>query len=284
MIGPEIENIRLSDGYVAAARWWRPTPAERRIDRSVSSVLYFHGIQSHGGWYEGSGSALANAGYTVLMPDRRGSGLNREQRGHVDSVDAAVADATDLLQSLLKEANQASAHVVGVSWGGKLAVCLASAAPDRVESLTLIAPGLFPMIDLTAPEKFRVAISLINHRDKKFDIPLNDPQFFTDNPERIAYVQNDALMLKQVTAPFLLATRKMDRIVGRLGRGTFCGPVHLMLAGKDRIIDNERSRAWLKTLEFCPKRLTEYPRAHHTVEFEKDPSTFFQDVIRGIDV
>jgi acylglycerol lipase len=281
MIGPSIENIRLSDGYLAAARWWRPTPG-KKSGPPIPAVLYFHGIQSHGGWYEGSGDALAGAGYTVLMPDRRGSGLNREQRGHADSVEAALADAADSLNALLNESNQATAHVVGVSWGGKLAVCLAAAAPKQVVSLTLIAPGLFPVIDLTAPEKFRVAVSLINHRDKKFDIPLNDPQFFTDNPDRVAFVQRDALMLKQVTAPFLLATRRMDRIVGRLGRSAYRGRVHLMLAGKDRIIDNERSRAWLKTLAFCPKRLTEYPAALHTMEFERDTSKFFDDVVSGI--
>jgi alpha-beta hydrolase superfamily lysophospholipase len=281
MMGPSIENIRLSDGYLAAVRWWRRTK-EKASGTSVPAALYFHGIQSHGGWYEGSGAALASAGYMVLMPDRRGSGLNREQRGHVDSVEAAVGDATDSLNALLKESNQATAHIVGVSWGGKLAVCLAAAAPRQVASLTLIAPGLFPVVDLTAPEKFRVAVSLINHRDKKFDIPLNDPQFFTDNPERVAFVEKDTLMLRQVTAPFLLATRRMDRIVGRLNRSGYRGPVHLMLAGKDRIINNERSREWLKNLAFCPKRLTEYPSAHHTMEFERDTSRFFEDLVSGI--
>jgi len=276
MSGPSIESVRLTDGYEAAVRWWRPHAAR-------GAVLYFHGIQSHGGWYEGSGEALAAAGYHVLMPDRRGSGLNAHNRGHVDSVERAIDDASDLLHALLKATNCELAHVVGVSWGGKLAVCLAAAQPRAVASLTLVAPGLFPVVDLTAPEKFRVAVSLINDRTKLFDIPLNDPAYFTDNPARISFVDQDGLMLRKVSAPFLLATRRMDRIVSRFDRSGYRGKIHLMLAGKDRIIDNERSRNWLSKLKGSATRLTEYPAAHHTLEFERDPSGFFADLVKGIE-
>lgn len=275
MSGPAIEPSCLSDGYQAFGRWWRPEPAR-------GAVLYLHGIQSHGGWYEESGGILADGGHTVFMPDRRGSGLNSRDRGHVESVERAVEDARDSLEELLRATGRSSAHVVGVSWGGKLAVCLAAAAPDAVASLTLVAPGLFPVVDLSPPEKFRVAVSLINHRTKLFDIPLNEPAFFTDNPTRVEFVKNDALMLRQVTAPFLLATRRMDRIVGRLGSSGYCRPVHLMLAGRDRIIDNARSRKWLKGLGRSTQRLTEYPQAQHTLEFERAPSSFLDDLIGGI--
>ncbi len=47
-------------------------------------VVMLHGIQSHSGWYEGSGEHLAQAGVSVLAPDRRGSGMNGEARGDAD--------------------------------------------------------------------------------------------------------------------------------------------------------------------------------------------------------
>ena len=87
----QLETLRLSDGYETHVRWWRP-PNPR------GAVLYFHGIQSHGGWYETSGGRLADAGFNVLMPDRRGSGLNRAQRGHAVSDQQIVEDATDFLK------------------------------------------------------------------------------------------------------------------------------------------------------------------------------------------
>jgi alpha-beta hydrolase superfamily lysophospholipase len=245
-------------------------------------VLYFHGIQSHGGWSEESGHHLAAAGFTVLMPDRRGSGLNQASRGHASSLRQCIDDAGDALGTLLAMSGQAAAHVVGVSWGGKAAVCLAAQEPARVASLSLVAPGLFPRVDLTAAEKFRVAMSLINHPDQMFDIPLNDPRFFTANPERIRQIEADPLMLRQVSASFLLATRRMDRVVQRFVRSAWRGPVHLMLAGHDPIIHNDRTRAWLRELRSEDLRITEYPDGHHTLEFEPDPEPFLDDLVSWI--
>jgi acylglycerol lipase len=293
---PAIEHITYSDGYRAAVRWWRPTNPR-------GAVLYFHGIQSHGGWYEQSGEALVASGLTVLMPDRRGSGLNPLERGHVDSMDRAFMDACEALDALLAATSrshcgtglptgqpaahvrgdaQPAAHVVGVSWGGKLAVCLAAISSQRVASISLVAPGLFPRIDLTAVEKFRVGVALINDRQRTFPIPLNDPAFFTANPDRVRFVETDPLMLRHVTAPFLLATRRMDRVVRQLDRSAFRNPVHLLLAGHDRIIDNDRTRRWLRSLPSPDRRITDYPTSRHTLEFDPDPQPFLDDLSKWI--
>jgi alpha-beta hydrolase superfamily lysophospholipase len=268
---PSIETLTLSDGYTATVRWWRP-------DKPRGAVLYFHGIQSHGGWYEQSGSLLAEKGLTVLMPDRRGSGHNTTQRGHVASQARCLNDAEEALNALLRDTGLPCAHVAGVSWGGKLTVVLADALPSKVRSITLIAPGLFPKIDLTRSDKFRVAMAMLHDRDRPFDIPLNAARLFTANPERIAFVQGDTLKLTQVTASFLLASRRLDRVVRRFAQSAWHGPLHLFLAGRDRIIDNDRTRQWLRELPSIDRQLTEYRHAEHTLEFETDPSRFFDDL------
>lgn len=271
MLQPCLETLCHSDGYRAAVRWWRP-PEPR------GAVLYLHGIQSHGGWYEPSGSHLAERGLTVLMPDRRGSGLNREDRGHAPSADRLVDDAKEQLSAVLNASGCKQAHLVGVSWGGKLALALTAAQPDRVRSITLIAPGLFPVVDVSATEKLRIALSMVNDRNRSYDIPLNDARLFTANPERIQFVEKDRLKLEQVTAGFLLASRRLDRHTGRFGGLAWAGSVHLMLAGAERIIDNDRTAAWLRNLPWPDRQITMYPQAHHTVEFEADPSAFLNDL------
>lgn len=266
-----IETFRLFDGYPARVRWWRPA-------KPRGAVLYLHGIQSHGGWYETSGSLLAERGLTVLMPDRRGSGLNQQERGHCDSAERSIADVRELLDALLRETGQAAAHVVGISWGGKLAAAATPAMQQKVQSLSLIAPGIFPRVDLPTMEKFRVAFSLVNHRKRLFDIPLNDPRLFTGDPERIRYVEEDALKLTQVSAVFLVASRQLDRRARRLAESPWRGPVHLFLAGRDRIIDNELTAAWLRALPSPDRQITQYPDAQHTLEFETNPSRYFKDL------
>jgi acylglycerol lipase len=275
MPSPAIESVKLSDGYTAAVRWWRPAG-------SRGAVLYFHGIQSHGGWYEDSGGLLAEQGFTVLMPDRRGSGLNEAGRGHAESGPQVLADAKAVLQVLLRETGRPSAHVVGVSWGGKLSVALAEAAGGLVGTLSLVAPGLFPKVDLTTTDKFRVAMAMLGERGRMFDIPLNNPRMFTGNPERIAFLEGDRLKLTQVSASFLLASRRLDRSVRGFSKSAWRGAVHLLLAGRDQIIDNERTRQWFRALPSADRRMTEYPEAEHTIEFEADPSAFLHDLTAWI--
>ncbi len=272
---PSVEILTLSDGYEATVRWWRPEPTK-------GAVLYLHGIQSHGGWYEQSGGVLAEHGFAVLMPDRRGSGLNTASRGHAESARQCVSDAVDTLDALLNETGCADAHLVGVSWGGKLAVALAAAAREKVRSLTLVAPGIYPKLDLSTADKFRVAMAMINDRSRMFEIPLNTASFFTSNPERIKYVEADDLKLLRLTASFLLASRRLDRRARRFDSSTWRGPIHLLLSGRDQIIDNDKTRAWLRGLPIVDRRMTEYPEAEHTIEFEPDPSGFFRDLAAWI--
>ena len=53
---PAPNSWTLSDGYVLQGRVWRPASGAARC-----AVLYLHGIQSHGAWFEWSAGRLALA-------------------------------------------------------------------------------------------------------------------------------------------------------------------------------------------------------------------------------
>ncbi|HSA25932.1 MAG TPA: hypothetical protein P5159_05340, partial [Phycisphaerae bacterium] len=188
--------------------------------------------------------------------------------------------------------------------------------PARFASLTLIAPGLFPKVDIPLMEKIRVGWSAIANRHAAFDIPLNDPEMFTANPARQAFIRNDPLALRTVTAAFLLASRKLDRYArqgqqptagGREGspkedtetlkrpdadslkagshaEGVTCGgcPLRVFLGGQDRIIRNARTKEFVRELHWPQREIIEYPEAHHTLEFEVRPDQFFDDLVNFI--
>ncbi|MBK8269513.1 MAG: alpha/beta fold hydrolase [Planctomycetes bacterium] len=273
------KQITFLDGYSVHARLWQPPNPRSRI-------LYLHGIQSHGGWYELSGGARrCRLHRPHARPPRLRPGTPTPQPP--DSLDQCLADTKCMLDFLLKmpggdAAGRPSAHVIGVSWGGKQAVHLAQAHPRHVKTLSLIAPGLFPRIDLTLTEKFRVGVSMINDREKLFDIPLNDAAFFTDNPERMAFVERDMHKLQQVSARFLLTSRQLDKLIRVFPDSPYRNPVHLFLAGRDRIIDNEKTRDWLRGLPSPDRRITEYPDGGHTLEFDRDPEPFLNDLVTWI--
>src|SRR5687767_8737669 len=73
-------RLTAVDGVTLHYRTW--TPVGRPPE---ASLLFLHGIASHGAWFAGTAVHLAERGIAVYAPDRRGSGLSGGPRGHVAS-------------------------------------------------------------------------------------------------------------------------------------------------------------------------------------------------------
>ena len=259
-------------------RIWRP-------EKPRAALVYLHGIQSHSGWYEASSRRLAEAGVAVYQIERRGSGTDSaHERGHVDRAETWLADVEAAAERASEETGVASVHLLGVSWGGKLAVASSAAArPGLCRSVMLASPGLCPRVDLGTWAKVRVAKCLALGREReRFPIPLADPHLFTDNPDRVRYIAEDALALREVTARFLYESRRLDRMVRRAA-GRVDVPVLLALAERDRITDNPATRALVAGLGAPLCRVLEYAGASHTLEFEPNPEPYFRDLVAWID-
>jgi pimeloyl-ACP methyl ester carboxylesterase len=96
-------------------------------------VLLHAGVCDHRMWDEVA-ETLRHAGRKVVTPDLRGFGTR--------PVGAApFSHAGDVL-ALLDGLGAERADLVGASFGGAVALQLASTAPDRVRSLALLAPAL----------------------------------------------------------------------------------------------------------------------------------------------
>ena len=267
-------TIPMPDDYAAYARFWR-------AEACRGCALYLHGIQSHCGWYEESAGRLADAGIAVLQPDRRGSGRNTVDRGHADSANQLIDDAFACLDVLSERTGFEKCHLIGVSWGGKLAVAMHVAQPERASSLALITPGLFPVVGVSKSEMLRIGFSMAGAPRRLFDIPLNDTRLFTSVPERLRFLERDEHQIHQATAGFYLASRRMDKPVSKLGAALEV-PVHLMLAGDERIIDNEKTRAFARDLNWARTVITTYDHSRHTLEFDPDREAFFADLVAWI--
>jgi alpha-beta hydrolase superfamily lysophospholipase len=146
----------------------------------------------------------------------------------------------------------------------------------------LICPGLHPRVDVDRAERLRIALAFFANRRKRFPIPLADPALFTDSAEGQAFIASDPLSLRTATAALLAASRFIDRGV-RKARGNVRQPALLMLAGRDRIVDNARTRAYFEGIGSTRPRIIEYPDGHHTLEFDPDPSRYALDFAGWLD-
>lgn len=256
MPDPRIESWTASDGYVWKYRRYDPVGTPR------GEIVSLHGIQSHGGWYEASSSYLAEQGWGVSFLDRRGSGLNEQARGDCPSFRRLLDDIAEYIRTLRRPV-----ILQGISWGGKLAVAFQKRHPGLCDGIILVAPGLRPKIRVRLVSRLAIAWRKCIHPTKLFPIPLNDPELFTSNPVRQQFIRDDPLALRKATARFLFESGRLD-VYLRLARRHVRVPVLLLLAGQDRIIDNDKTRRFVKRMRRATPTVIEYPGAHHTLEFE----------------
>lgn len=248
-----------------------------RAARPQHHLLYLHGIESHGGWFLPAARALRQHGCTTWLFDRRGSGLNRDLGpGDAPSATTLLADVGHMRARI-----GAPVHLVGLSWGGKLATVSALDDGERVHSLILITPGLVSAVDLTLLQKVSLAFDLLRGGRRRFSLPIR-PEMFTRTPEILEFVRRDPWRVEKATSRLLWASRQMDRHVRR-GIHRLQQPVLLFLAGRDRIIDNAGVLHLLSTLPAGQLSVRRYDEATHSIQLEQtaamvaDILTFLQE-------
>jgi len=275
---PRREVLRLPDGYPTAVFVYGPSQRSEHLP-----VLYVHGIQSHPGWFAGSCDYLAGAGHPVFAVCRRGSGNNVLRRGHAATAGQLLDDVEAACRYVLDAAGQNRLALVGVSWGGKLLACYAAHPARKVEvaSLTLIAPGIVPQVDVGLATKLAVGVALLVAPQRRFDIPLSDVELFTDNPAMQAYLRADRHRLLRATARLLYASKRLDSMLASARPGAVTVPTTLILSDNDRIIDNAGTRRVVDRLT-GGRAVVQVLRGAHTLEFEEDPTPLYQALAEAV--
>jgi alpha-beta hydrolase superfamily lysophospholipase len=260
-----IETHTASDGYCWRYRRYSPPGP------SCGNIVCIHGIQSHGGWYEYSCGRLAQAGWTVSFLDRRGAGLNQQDRGDTPGFRRLLDDIAEFIRPLTRPI-----VLTAISWGGKLGVAFQRRHTGLVDGLALLCPGICHRIGTPIGQRFVVAARRLVTPRKLFPIPLTDPELFTATPRWQQFIRDDPLRLRQVTVRLMVESVRLGGYLRLVARSVQV-PVLLLLAGEDRIIDNARTRRFVKRFASTDQTVIEYPGAHHTLEFEPEPDRFVED-------
>ncbi|MGH7795177.1 MAG: alpha/beta fold hydrolase [Candidatus Binatia bacterium] len=245
---------------------------------SKTALIYLHGIESHSGWFAKAATLLRDRGYDVYCLDRRGSGINRENRGfvsgHVDSYEILLDDVREFIQPLRNRYD--SVFLMGVSWGGKLALGYGLTYPEDVRGLVLITPGLRALVDVSLLTKLRILIFSWLQPTEPIAIPITS-EMFTTTPQYLDYINQDPLRLKYATAKFLTESRRLDGYIDDLITDLRL-PVQLFLAGGDRLIDNEGVRRVLQQPAENKLEILMYEDQTHSIQLDA-PERLVQDII-----
>ena len=228
----ELGQYTGSDGASLAYVSYTQTGAD-------TALVYLHGIESHAGWFALAADALRNQGFDVYCLDRRGSGLNRENRGllsgHADDYITLLADIHAFIMPLRERYDQV--FLVGLSWGGKLAMAYGLAYPEDIDGLVLITPGLRAEVDVSFLNKLKIVLLSPIYPTARVPTPIQ-PEMFTTTPVYLDYIRQDPLRLTSATVRFFWQTHRLGKYIERHIGGNR-HPIQLFLAGRDTIIDNE---------------------------------------------
>jgi len=269
---PRIDFYTARDGRRLAVRIWNA------IDPPRGRVVFLHGITSHGGWYNHSCHYLNTMGFEVHFLDRRGSGLNAENRGDVADCQTWLDDVSAYLEQIR---NARPVVLCGISWGGKLAAAVARLHPSLLRGLALLSPGLYSHFEPNVVQRAALRLPMRRRmRQRRVEIPLY-AALFTDTPRWLKYVAGDPLSLREVTLGFTKADAELTRLA-RQSAPYLRTPTLMVLSGRDRIVDNRRCKAYLSHSGAVHKTLIEYPNAAHTVEFDPAPERYFWDLAEWI--
>lgn len=251
------------------------------LTTTPTALVYLHGIESHAAWFDVPARRLAERGYDVFCLDRRGSGINREARGlpsgHTDSYRTLLADIGAFVRTVCDR--YASIVLVGLSWGGKLALAYALECPQHLKGLVLITPGLRSRVDLPLLSKLKVLLCSALHPRTAFPIPIA-AEMFTTTPEHLAFIRQDPLRLHRASARFLFESWRLERFIRRrIERNRL--PIQLFLAGEDRIIDNAGVQRLLARGAQDDLDMQTYADQTHSIQFDA-PDRLVNDMCRWL--
>jgi acylglycerol lipase len=268
------EAFRAADGTELAYIAYR-----RTAQAAKTAFVYLHGISSHAGWFDEPARMLTDRGFDVFCLDRRGSGINRENRGflsgHLERYEMLLSDIRSLRGQL--ESWYENMFLIGLSWGGKLAVAYALTHPRDFRGLVLVTPGLRAKADMSLLAKARVVVSSLFSPKSSFDLPLR-AEMFTTTARHMQYIRNDPLRTRRVTASFFMQSRKLDRFIDAHIEELSL-PVLLFLAGNDRIIDNEGVVSLLDRRSRSGLKIVRYEDQVHSIQFDA-PERMVEEIVK----
>ncbi|HEX6309521.1 MAG TPA: alpha/beta fold hydrolase [Longimicrobiales bacterium] len=206
----------------------------RDLGGAGDPVILLHGYSNDIGTWTTIADSL-RADFRVIALDLRGFGKSRVRNAAAPFGRAMATDVVALLDSLAIP----EAHIVGFSLGGLVAASVARAAPDRVTTLTLLAPPMYPdsagLAHVLAPHirDLRNGAGLTSffrwvYPDAAADAvqrmaaraeAANDPTVLLETARQMGGLVPDSLQLRLIAAPTIVAVGTADPLLER-GRYT----------------------------------------------------------------
>ncbi|MFH0984558.1 MAG: alpha/beta hydrolase [Candidatus Omnitrophota bacterium] len=237
------------------------------------TVIMLHGYGEHSGRYEKFPAKMGRLSAQFAVMDFRGMGRSEGPRGDVASFEDYLNDVTAFIEHLRRKHSIPSKFILfGHSLGGLVAAHWSMKHPAPVKLLILSAPfmGL----------RFSSLIVPLNRLVHSFSAgfvyknPVRS-RSLSHEPREIAVYRKDSLILRHISARLVDEIARRTEMLRKLPILSVPFPVHLLVAGDERIVDPDRTRKFFERLVAPRKERTVFEGFFHEIFNEQDQQRAF---------
>jgi alpha-beta hydrolase superfamily lysophospholipase len=243
-------------------------------------VVIMHGLGEHSGRYERAMQFFNQCGLSVRAYDHRGHGQSGGKRGDFPESDpsggdAVVQDARIVIDDFARQTGHAPI-LLGHSMGGLFATRFALEKHSPLRALILSSPAL--ALSLSGGQKglLKILSAIAPHFAVANGLDVNG---LSHDPAVAKAYQNDPFVHNKATASLLKCMlASIDYCHAKAG--TMSVPVLLVVAGDDKLIAAEGSRAIFPKLPPDLATMHWYDHMYHELfhETEADAARVFGDI------
>ena len=255
-------KVRASDGYLEGVGNIHLHYRSWEAIRARAALIVVHGHGEHGGRYTWFAETLAGFGISTFVHDLRGHGLSEGRRGHTPRFDTYLQD----LDRFRREVHGFIEYgtplfLFGHSMGGLIALRYLEEYDSDFRGGIISSPWLATAL---AVPRWKIAASGLFNRllpALPFATGLDAADLSRD-PDIVRAYRDDPLVHDRMTPRlFTEAAAAMGLALQRSDRVTV--PLLFLLAGRDRIVDTEKSRRFAASLATSRVSVTVYSENYH---------------------
>ncbi len=253
--------------------WPLPAGAPAR-----GGILLMHGLGEHCGRHAHVAQFFNDCGYAVRTYDHRGHGRSGGARGDVPDDEALIRDAKVVLDDFVRQERAAGADsaplLFGHSMGGLFAARFAASGLAPLRGLILSSPAL--ALPLSAIQK--TLLKILGAAAPGLAVPNGlKTRYLSHDPAVAATYSSDPLVHGKISARLL---RSMLAAIdfAQARAAALAIPTLMVVAGDDRLVDADGSRAFFPKLAAGLGTLHLYPDFYHEIFNERGAERVFDDV------